>query len=126
MRIFKNRRRPRLLNGILSQLEPLLHATDVQNAKEWIAHGEHGVALELICAQLQEYQLTIPAQVLASVKEAASEMGLPASLWQGVQESGAQAPETQAASAIAIIEIRKMREQGMSFEEAVARHTKDR
>lgn len=67
---------------------PMLKAEDVENAMELIAHGEFGVALELICDQLHEYEVEVPEDLLREIEIAGVKMEISESLWEWMKVEG--------------------------------------
>lgn len=65
-----------LLLQILHRLEPQLPAKDVQQAREFVEHNEHGLALELILATLAECDIARDHDVTPLIEEAAAHMGI--------------------------------------------------
>lgn len=70
-----------VLRAIVVALEGRLPAADVENAWGLIDAGEPGVALENLCTQLYEYDVTVPRPVLAQITAAGEAMGLAPDLW---------------------------------------------
>lgn len=67
---------------IIDLSTPLLPASDISNARELVVQNEYGVALELICTQLDEYEKQIDPKLYKKIKSACSEMSLPNSYWK--------------------------------------------
>lgn len=76
------RERTQVVRSILLRAEPFLKADDVVNAGELLAHNEFGVALELICTQLQEYEVAVPTDLEEAIQQEAEVMGLDRELWE--------------------------------------------
>jgi hypothetical protein len=53
-----------------------LPATEIENAADLISRGEWGVGLEILCAQLAEYEIDLSASEAKELKEIALAMGL--------------------------------------------------
>lgn len=53
-----------------------LPATDIENASELISRREWGVGLELLCAQLSEYEVRLSPAELIELRGFSGEMGL--------------------------------------------------
>jgi len=112
------------LNNILHQAEPMLQRRDIENAKELIFHGEFGVALELICEQLQEYEVSPSLAFAEVVKMTGQEMGMSPSLWQWMEGKCSEPARAKKMEGFDLIAIRNYRERGMSLEEAIAEQKK--
>ena len=69
------------LRAVVVELEAKLPASDVESAWGLIDAGEPGVALENLCTQLYEYDVSVPQQVLSRIAASGEAMGLPAELW---------------------------------------------
>ena len=72
---------------ILAKSKYGLTEADIDNASDFIAHGEYGVALELISEQLYENEARVDADLLDSVQKTAFSMGLDKSSWAFLDES---------------------------------------
>lgn len=69
------------LEKLAEKLAGLLSVNDIKNFRELIEHAEYGVALELICTQLCEYEITVSNEVLNLVKKIGLAMSLPEETW---------------------------------------------
>ena len=49
---------------------------------EWTTAGEPGVALENLCTQLLEYDVVVPVEVVESLRELGTAMGIADWYWQ--------------------------------------------
>ncbi len=70
-----------VLRAVVVAMEGALPAADVENAWGLIDAGEPGVALENLCTQLYEYDVTVPRPVLAQITATGESMGLDPDLW---------------------------------------------
>ncbi len=69
------------LEKLVGELTDFLTVEDIKNVHELINHGECGVALELICSQLFEYEVAISSEMLQRIKEIGIDMSLPEETW---------------------------------------------
>ena len=53
---------------ILQELDHLLSPEDLIRANEYLSHNEPGVALELICTQIIEYELKVPKKLFKKIE----------------------------------------------------------
>ena len=67
------------LNQIIKQSESLLPETTVSDAKDLFDNREYGVALELICQQLFEYDVAITRGLYVDISDSAKIMKMPES-----------------------------------------------
>jgi hypothetical protein len=58
-----------------------LSASDIEYVWSLLDAGEPGVALEHLCDQLFEYDVTVPARVLEQISAAGEAMGLASDRW---------------------------------------------
>jgi hypothetical protein len=63
---------------ILQELEQKLNEEDVLRAREYLSYNENGVAFELICTQIIEYELKVSRNVFDKLNWIAKEMRLQA------------------------------------------------
>lgn len=64
------------LAAILQNVDGSLPSEQVADMLSLVRAGEPGVALENLCAQLHEYDVTVPEDVVTELKELASSMGM--------------------------------------------------
>lgn len=70
-----------LVRAIVIAVEGRLPAADTQNAWGLVDAGEPGVALELLCTQLHEFDIAISESLLVQIITAGEAMGLASDLW---------------------------------------------
>jgi hypothetical protein len=67
---------------LLDQCDGLaVPAADLAEATDLTKHGEPGVALELLCTQLDEYDVPVPPALLAGLRELGTAMRIDESYW---------------------------------------------
>jgi hypothetical protein len=71
-----------LMTEVLVELRTVLRPEDHQEAGEELAAGEPGVAFEVVCAQLHEYDLRLPHASYLKLREVGMRMNLPAKKWE--------------------------------------------
>lgn len=67
-----------IMQALIVRLDHMLPETDIANARELVDAGEYGVALDLLCNQLYEYDMTIDQQIFDSISHSATLMNMPA------------------------------------------------
>ena len=75
------------LNLLIKQLKPSLPEVTVIDAQDFVEHGEYGVALELICQQLFEFDCMISRELYNQIAEVASLMQMPSSTFDFLKGS---------------------------------------
>lgn len=71
-----------LVRAVIVGLDGRLPSGDIESAWSLADAGEPGVALELICTQAYEYDVSVPLVVFRQIVEAGKAMGLDAGLWE--------------------------------------------
>ena len=71
-----------VVQAIIDSVDKRLPDHSADHARELLEHDEWGEALSLICTQLHEYDIPVPAAVAASIKDAASLMNMDSSVWE--------------------------------------------
>jgi hypothetical protein len=66
---------------LLSRFKSRLPVATHKDVEELITHGEGGIALENLCQQLFEYDLTVSSDELTEIKVLTERMGLSAKTW---------------------------------------------
>ncbi len=69
------------LTDLLEIVKLSLHKEDCDQVQEYIKVGEPGLALELICTQLVEYEASIMEDVYARARSLGLLMGMPEDTW---------------------------------------------
>lgn len=69
------------VSAIISVVRSALSMDDVAYTSELIDVGEPGIALEYVCVQLDESDLSVSASTLARVVEVGTAMGIDPSYW---------------------------------------------
>jgi hypothetical protein len=57
--------------------------------RDYLQHGEAGVAFEHLLYMLTELDLVLPADVYALIEQAGNQMGYPSSIWTGIKRGNA-------------------------------------
>jgi hypothetical protein len=70
---------------VLRELDGRLPAEDIGNAEDLVAVGEFGVALEILCTQLDEYEVLLPRDALAALEAMGHSMGIDSYYWNRLQ-----------------------------------------
>lgn len=70
-----------ILRGAMVAVEGQLPSSDVENVWQLIDAGGLGVAFEILCTQLYEYDVTVDEMTLASLAEVGTCLGLDPRLW---------------------------------------------
>ncbi|MFA9500929.1 MafI family immunity protein [Mannheimia sp. E30BD] len=73
------------MNQLLRSIYGVLPIEDINNAEELIIYQEYGIALELICVQLYEYDKTIDVYTKNLIMELILDMGLNTGLIDGIK-----------------------------------------
>jgi hypothetical protein len=76
------------LHAALLESEHSLTSDDVQNIWELIDVGEPGVAFELLCSQLYEYDAAVSPRTLDSLREIGTSMRLKPRQWEILRVTG--------------------------------------
>lgn len=69
------------LREIVAECAANLQQSDVDAALELVEHSEWGVALEMVCTQLFEYDASVNSVLLQKISDTGAEMGLRPELW---------------------------------------------
>lgn len=67
------------LKEVVHLLSKKLHAEDFDNMMEFIEVNEHGVALELLCTQIFEYNIEITTDLYMKILTCAKDLDTPES-----------------------------------------------
>jgi ferritin-like protein len=67
---------------VLAELKGRLREEDYTEAVEEVNAGEEGLALEVICEQLYEYEIRIPRTVYAKLQDIGTKMGMAPAAWE--------------------------------------------
>jgi len=73
-----------LLRDIIDSVSTRLPRENTDCARELVDHGEWGEALSLICTQLFEYDIPVPASVLENINAVGSAMRMDSKEWDGL------------------------------------------
>jgi hypothetical protein len=82
---FKGKKRKKRIELLLTQV-PGLPDRDRENANMFLENGEWGLALETLCGQLYENDVSISAAVYEGIRDAGTEMGMDDSTWTYLYE----------------------------------------
>ena len=74
---------------LISTVTGDLTEQDVANAMELVEDNEWGIAFDLVCTQLYEYEKTVPEAVFHEIVKLGRTMNLDESLWEGLDGSSA-------------------------------------
>jgi hypothetical protein len=66
---------------VLNDVDGSLPADELADMRSLVAAGEPGVALENFCAQLEEYDVVVPEEVVLELREIAAAMEMSLSPW---------------------------------------------
>ncbi|WP_394554584.1 MafI family immunity protein [Agromyces sp. MMS24-JH15] len=69
------------IRDALDGVRDILGTADVENAEVFLDHAEPAIALELICDQLYEYDLSIPRHSFERLKWAGERMNVDPDRW---------------------------------------------
>lgn len=72
----------RRLRRIVRTLNERLPEEDVDHILEFLEVGEWGLAFETLCTQLYEYDIAVPAPILAELADLGKAMKLDPELWE--------------------------------------------
>lgn len=75
------------MKRLLRSLDRVLDIEDINNADDFITYREYGVALELICVQLYEYDKVIDSYTKNLILELILDMNLNKELIEGIKLS---------------------------------------
>lgn len=67
---------------VLEGLAPQMSPRDVTNVRDLLSAGEAGVALEVLCTQLYEFDVPVTLNDLRRIRQLTEVMVLPAHLWR--------------------------------------------
>jgi len=70
---------------VLGYLKGILREPDYTNASELIDAGEYGIALDVICAQLFEFEISVPRAAYVKLEEIGQRMHIPKHTWTILQ-----------------------------------------
>ncbi|WP_433159646.1 MafI family immunity protein [Kribbella sp. CA-247076] len=70
------------MRAVVLAVEPTLTPQQTQPAWELIDVGEPGIAFELMCTQIHEYDATVSQQVKNSLQELCERLGLDSKYWK--------------------------------------------
>lgn len=73
------------VRDVLGDLKGILRDADHESAAELTNAGEPGVALDLICEQLFEYEIAVPRAVYAKLAKSGQLMHMPERTWTVLQ-----------------------------------------
>lgn len=73
------------VNEILSLLDGILPHNQIESLQVDVNAGEWALALEILCSNLYEYDIPIPARVYELINEAGKMMRMDESKWQMLQ-----------------------------------------
>lgn len=71
--------------SVLDDIRANLPDETVKNVGELVEHNEAGLALEILCSQIFEYEIQLSVEGSARLKEAACLMGMPISQLDGLK-----------------------------------------
>ncbi|RYZ57374.1 MAG: MafI family immunity protein [Proteobacteria bacterium] len=75
----------KLALGILEDLKPTYPEDRLIDAEIMITHGESKIALENICSNIHEFDISISRKLFDSIKELGSILNLNPSDWQDIE-----------------------------------------
>lgn len=73
---------------IVHDVESILPSKDVNLVRELVVHHEGGIALEILCDQLYEYELKIPKMTHAKIQTVSRIMGVEESYYRDLEVEG--------------------------------------
>ncbi len=74
------------LRAIVAAFSEKLPPGDVGAAEDLISHGEYGVALELICTQVHEYELPVAKETFRAIEQCGRRMQMDESSWNFLRD----------------------------------------
>ena len=83
------------LQRLLTQFGTDLPPEQIDNMKGLVEAGEPGVALEDYCTQLFEYDISVPAPVVAELEELGRAMGIDEKHWTRLRQQPLGLGESQ-------------------------------
>lgn len=64
------------MQAVLDEISQYLVPDTERNVRELLVHGEAGIALELLCSQLAEFDIAIPLKIKEQLAVFAEDMGM--------------------------------------------------
>ena len=74
------------LRAIVTAFSEHLPQANIGAAEDLISHGEYGVALELICTEVYEYDVPVTADTFRTIEQCGQRMQLDESSWSFLRE----------------------------------------
>ena len=69
LKIIKSKKAIKNISSIISQTSHMLPEQNIRDAKELLEYGEWGLAIDLICTQLYEYDVVITEDLYMQIIE---------------------------------------------------------
>jgi hypothetical protein len=69
------------LRTLADMFSKKLPDNDIANARDLIAHGEYGEALDLLCTQVYEYEVPVSSEAYKLIEECGTRMQMEESSW---------------------------------------------
>lgn len=74
------------LGALVNLFTESLPAENIADARDLIDHGEYGVALELVCTQLYEYDVPVPTETYRLIEQCGRIMQMNEASWAFLEE----------------------------------------
>lgn len=74
-----------MVGKIIDAVDGKLPAQNIADAGELLDHNEWGVALSLVCTQLQEHDVPVSGKLFRQIALAGEKMGLGPEVWDGLE-----------------------------------------
>jgi hypothetical protein len=74
------------LSTLADMLSGRLPDNNIADARELIAHGEYGVALDLLCTQVYEYEIPVSSEAYKLIEACGTRMQMEESSWSYLRE----------------------------------------
>jgi hypothetical protein len=70
------------LRAVVLELQRHLRTAEVEDILDYVDHNEAGMAFEMLCSKLYEYDVELSSHLVERIAELGSAMGLPARKWK--------------------------------------------
>jgi hypothetical protein len=78
------------LEEIIRRSEDLVPSETTKMTRELVEHHEFGIALEILCEQLHEFDARISPELYTKIREIGEQMHLSSDLWEVLRDSVAE------------------------------------
>ncbi|MFG1912405.1 MafI family immunity protein [Kribbella sp. NPDC048928] len=70
------------LRAVVLELQRHIRTAGVEDILDYVDHNEAGMAFEMLCSQLDEYDVELSSHLVERIAELGSVMSLPARKWK--------------------------------------------